>query len=982
MSHWFALQESDDDESVVEEAENLLAQFLGPSNPVKREATQSVDRTETPTIQDRSPATGSTRSLTLPRTPESLRPRSQDKLPITDHSQVSDSTKAARARRSGRSRKGPANYYDCSNYEGFGSNSEVSQDHEEAVVTSSRPRKGPAKNYDGSNDEGSGLNREVSRGREETVVRSSRPRKGPANYYDRSNYEGFGSHGGVGQGREEAELQSSQLRKGPARCYDRSDSEGFGLDGGASRGRGDNMLMSSRPRRYRSDSLVPNPPRRRRGRSYASSPCSSVQHKPERPHLDSCLATPPLHDTHSGPARDPSNTLTALLQQRQLGRSTARKIRTQASDNFEKSWTWKGASGDVIVLGWSPDGTKFAAGAAAQCDEHNMAYNQNNNLLFGDLTTNTLQELPDHWVPRPRTRAANNLNLHDSRLFMSVTAIEWWDDALFTASYDNTVRLWHSSSKGTGCFERLWHDTRVEVMARSKYVPNLLATGTREIGLWRLDERTYTFLETRKSRSNKAIEMVPSSLAWGTIQETGNILLAGLCEKGHDSLTPDGQLLAWQVSEASITPLNLLPGSQNVFDIKWHPSLPVAAVANYIAHSPYKAFKESRSSVRIYEPLSSKVSVMEFECPALDINDVTFCPTNTNYLTASCTDGATYVWDYRNPAEILHKLQHGEVLNPIDQNQSREQVDVGVRTALWGNTVCEFYSGATDGVVKKWNILRAPEDVLEKDLASLDEEIMSLSFSPDKTNLLVGDAAGGIHMLSSGPFSRTEDNAIEYKPACEPPRTESPDKPDSGVAAGAELLRSGQLERHPIYGVGKGPYYDGPFAAWARPENTPADELAYTRLADKWQALQLDGLDPRYRFALGEKDQQQVELQRKIAQARNQRAGYKKRIHMDAKGIIDLCSDEESEISEPPFRPKRRLAESHMNVAGVDVIDLTSDPVQAPVPEPPISTAPAVSSTPVRSGLSSPVDEDLCEALEEDFWWPPNETVDPNFKDD
>ena len=34
-------------------------------------------------------------------------------------------------------------------------------------------------------------------------------------------------------------------------------------------------------------------------------------------------------------------------------------------------------------------------------------------------------------------------------------------------------------------------------------------------------------------------------------------------------------------------------------------------------------------------------------------------PNNTNYITAGCTDGVTYVWDFRMPDKVLHKLEHG-----------------------------------------------------------------------------------------------------------------------------------------------------------------------------------------------------------------------------------------------------------------------------------------------------------------------------------
>ncbi|GAT27664.1 WD repeat protein [Aspergillus luchuensis] len=694
-----------------------------------------------------------------------------------------------------------------------------------------------------------------------------------------------------------------------------------------------------------------------------------------------CLPSNPcvIEATASGSrCAEISGSLNKILQRRELGLRVKRQLQSNTNKGFKLAKTWKDASNDVIVLAWAPDGTKFAAGATAQCDEHNMEYNRNNNLVVGDIVNNELMELPDHYVLRPPGRSAASRTLHDPRLWMSVTSIEWWEDALFTASYDNTVKIWNASGRDISCRKTLQHDSKVEVMARSHYERNLLATGTRSIGLWSLAESTHTLLELPRARSRKDRELVPTSLAWGTIKETGNILLAGMCEKGDGTLQT-GLLAGWRIGEASISPMQFSPNSQNMFDIKWHPTLPIFAAATSIGHGPVnKAYKDTRSLVRMYQPLSSKVCTMEFECPALDINDAYICPMNPSYVTASCTDGITYVWDHRRPDRILHKLQHGEPLNQIDETISREQADVGVRLSLWGDRIDEFYTGSSDGVLKRWDILRAPEDVLVHDTARFDEEIMCGAFSEDKSNLLVGDAAGGVHLLSPGPFTSNEGLSMKFKPSLQPQLQMCPDghvsNPESGIKAGAELLESGKLSRHPTYGVGQGPFYDGPFAAWARPENTPEHEIAQTRLKEEVQLRQLDGPPPDCRIGLDTATQQDVKAQIKLAHIRNRRRNQNKRT-LDGltEPLAYAGTDAVDPVSDVPDNYKRRLHH------------VVSPTVSMP---PNIGLIDPVRNAEWRSGSNvihfaevQTALQEVEEALEEDFWWPPSSAIDANIRD-
>ncbi|KAI9041711.1 WD repeat protein [Aspergillus affinis] len=718
---------------------------------------------------------------------------------------------------------------------------------------------------------------------------------------------------------------------------------------------------------------------------------------PSIPCVVKAIASPTKLSPPDGRLPGSSQRFAQLLQSRELGCSVSRKINSDVASNFRPFKKWKGASNDVVAMAWSPDGTRFAAGATAQCDEHNMEYNRRNNLLLGDLTRNCLEEIPDHCIPRPAGGA--NRAVTDTRLFMSVTAVQWFQDFLFTGSYDNTVKLWDLAGGKASCYKTLRHDSKVLVMARSTFEPNVLATGTHEIGLWNVKESTYTSLELPQNVSKKGIELVPTSLAWGTVPSTKNILLAGLAES-DDGIPQNGHLAAWRVEEGRASPLpSFSPNSQNIFDIKWHPTSEAFVTGSSTAQ------RNIGSVVRHYEPLKTRMGIYEFDCPALDINEVTFCPTNSNYVTASCTDGNTYVWDYRYNNDFVLKLPHGGPLNQTDETLTREQADVGVTVAFWGNEVDQFYTGASDGILKKWNILKSPEDALVDDIASLEEEITCATLSEDKSNLLVGDAAGGIHVLSSGPFFNTDERSFTFESAPQLAYEDYETEPESGVKAGRNLLASGQLSLHPVYGVGQGPHYTGPFAAWARPEGTTCENIARTQLRRELQIRQLDGTPIKYRSGLDEQSRRDVEAQIQLARIRNQRQNENKRKRDDSAttmnrtafthNFIDLCSDDDDHarsLTVPSGELKRRAKARRsepliVNMESV-IIDLTGDTdseEEALADAPPgmeLGRVPDHFTFDRVDSLENERAEELEETLCEDFWWPPSHTIDPNIHDD
>ncbi|KAF3010546.1 hypothetical protein E8E15_001490 [Penicillium rubens] len=569
-----------------------------------------------------------------------------------------------------------------------------------------------------------------------------------------------------------------------------------------------------------------------------------------------------------------------LLYSRELGGGNHRPIVTDVVSDLRPWKSWQGASGDLLVLAWSPDGTQFAAGAAAKSDEHNMQYNKANNLLLGDLQSNRLKEIPDHWIPRPTTSPVD-----DPRLFMSVNNMQWIGNRLYTASFDKTVKIWDVESiRNVSCTHTLQHESRVAVMSVSKFNPDILATGTESILVWDTrdpENLTSTLLPLdRDARYKSNFEFSSTALAWGHTPSTLEFLAGGLAEPGEDPIYK-GHLGLWRARESAFETIRMASTSHNVFDIKWHSSLPIFATAS--PEDPHNARIKgigvtTKSIVRVFSlncDLQKRVpSVMEFSCPALDVNEVSFCPMDSNgtYVTASCTDGKTYVWDSRKGDAILHELRHKAPLNPIDHQRTRETADVGVRVALWGSSMDQFYTGASDGVLKRWDIRRSPEDVLLEDAASFDEEIMCASFTEDQSHLLVGGSGGGVHVLSSGPCSDPNITTFEFEHAPEP------EKPsDSGVLAGNQLVSSGQVVKHETFGMGQGPSYTGPFALWARDvkRDVSSDRIRDVPLLKKYQSQQLDGPPPRDRADLDLNQRREVERQIQLAEIRNR--GFHKR---------------------------------------------------------------------------------------------------------
>jgi len=555
-------------------------------------------------------------------------------------------------------------------------------------------------------------------------------------------------------------------------------------------------------------------------------------------------ATPPTRETAPiqtlSPAMDFAHpaSLPRILRSRELGNtgrrnwsSTARlsvsdELQNHVLDTLGPRRYFHGASRDVTCVAWAADGNEFAAGAIAIDDERSMQYNRPNNLLLGNLAKNSLHELPEHHVARPIVSDSRNVNslqamqeTQDVRLFKTVAAVGFSEDsrALYSAGADGVVRMYDASSGQ--CISSLKQEAELALLTSNS--KGLLATGSH-----RSDDSSISVIRTHSDRLEclhqfgptradvqSSLPIFPTALKWGAGMYS-HLLLAGFASDSYDDdRLAAGEVFLWDpTSDQKIE----LPAARNVFDVAWNP-IP-SSKASLFAVASARSGRIDRSTIQCFAPNQGRASrVLQWDCPASDINDLVYCPHDDNLIAAGATDGKVYVWDKRvagSNQKPLHTLSHGKTKNVLDHDRDVEIADTGVRFLSWSATGNRLYSGSSDGTVKVWNPYRTTEDALVRDVATFNSAVMSGAFSPDFRDLLIGEDQGQLNLLGVDREARSVRAAkkFDYFPA--PVPTLNEDK----LAPARELLASGQVELRlmgalPVRQAVQGPNYQGPYLA-------------------------------------------------------------------------------------------------------------------------------------------------------------------------
>ncbi|OBT71274.1 hypothetical protein VF21_09617 [Pseudogymnoascus sp. 05NY08] len=494
--------------------------------------------------------------------------------------------------------------------------------------------------------------------------------------------------------------------------------------------------------------------------------------------------------------------ISAILRERELSRGTFGRARTSTKaciltsmdDAIVREIEFTGCSGDIATITWLP-GDKFVCGAITHSDESNQQYNKPGNLALGSVQKSSLRSVSGHRIIRPIVEKGSNAlesmrETQDPYLYCSVTATAFHEGSqkALTGSFDKTVKVWDINSDGSGMtLCGTWHHGGVINFVVTSPHHSKIATAAdvfrdaiRVYDLNEDDVSNSPFVSYSGSRadeqsaeqlqSRQSWVYYPSTLQWGKAPSVAHLLLTGYSPRSFDvhdevpKLVEDtGELCLWDTAKGTRV-LITSARTQNVFEVVWHPTLPVFVAATSATGEHEDGV---RTQLRIFceTEIGTFSHTKTFDCHAVDINEITLMSNSPLhcYLTASCTDGNTYVWDSAQEEKPIHVLGHGKSIDDQSQDDGEtkdndhERVDSGVKFAAWGRTPDRFYTGSSDGVVKAWNVRAPTAEVHVADVITLSGGISAGVFSSDHSRLLVGDATGKLNVLRCGDLGEDEE---------------------------------------------------------------------------------------------------------------------------------------------------------------------------------------------------------------------------------
>jgi WD40 repeat protein len=524
------------------------------------------------------------------------------------------------------------------------------------------------------------------------------------------------------------------------------------------------------------------------------------------------------------------------------------QVLTLMDDDIRRMGEITGFSGDIATITLLP-GDRFICGAITHSDESNQQYNKPGNLVFGSTERKTAKSVSGHRIRRPIVEKGSNSlasmrETQDPWLYCSVTSTAYDDRTklCFTGSFDRTVKVWNVAADGsTMDLYGTWsHAGVVNFVVTSPYhgkvatAADVVEGAIRVYEIDQIDISNSAFDTYSGSRADEQClerqnwAYYPATIQWGKARSVAHLLLAGYSPRTfdvHQDVPEDrentGELCLWDTATMTRVPISSAR-TQNVFEVAWHPTRPIFLAAT-------SATGDHEENVRTQLRLFSRTETgtfahsKTFDCQALDINEISLMRNSATscYVTASCTNGNTYVWDSAQDEDAIHILRHGPSIDDSTPDTSPEEVDSGVKFAAWGRTADRFYTGSSDGVVKAWNIRAPPGEVHVADVLTLSGGISAGVFSDDHSRLVIGDATGKIHVLRTGDLEDAEEERPKFRhsqpvtPHYEPSR---PVVDEEFMELDAELtarelaqryVDGGQIVVHPDRYVGaiQGPNY-------------------------------------------------------------------------------------------------------------------------------------------------------------------------------